>query len=152
MNIEVELAGVGTDYERALRIVLEHFGAQLGTIHALGHDGMLHIRAHAGGIPEQVLAVTRVIPVGKGLAGLAVERKQPVHVCDLQRDSGGAARPGARATGAGGAVCVPMMVADRAVGALGIASREERLFNDTEVRELMAAGRELARHWQLVSE
>jgi putative methionine-R-sulfoxide reductase with GAF domain len=145
MNIEVELAGVGTDYQKALRIVLEHFGAQLGTIHALGPGGMLELRAHAGGIPEQVLAATRLIPVGKGLAGLAVQRRQPVHVCDLQRDTSGDVRPGARATGAGGAVCVPIMAADRAVGALGIASREERAFTEAEARELMAAGRELAR-------
>jgi signal transduction protein with GAF and PtsI domain len=145
MTLEASLADAGTDFDQVLRAVVAHFKAQIGTIHTLGPDGQLHMRAHTPGIPEQVLAATRVIPVGKGIAGLAVQRKEPVNLCNLQSDNSGAARPGARATGAMGSLCVPIMAGDDAVGALGIAVLGERTFSDAETAELLAAGRSLAR-------
>ena|SRR5579864_6844757 len=145
MVLEASLADAGADLDKALSVILAHFKAHIGTIHALGADGMLHLRAHTPGIPEPVLAVTRVIPIGKGIAGLAVERKAPVNMCNLQQDKSGDARPGAKATGAMGSLCVPMMAGDKAVGALGIASMGERQFTDEETAELMAAGKVLAR-------
>ena len=42
------------------------------------------------------------------MAGLAVQRKEPVSVCNLQTDASGAARPGAKATGMEGALVVPI--------------------------------------------
>jgi signal transduction protein with GAF and PtsI domain len=146
MELRTALEGLGPDFEQSLRVIVAHFKAQIGTIHTLGADGMLHMRAHTPGIPEQVLAVTQVIPIGKGIAGLAVERKAPVNMCNLQKDQSGDARPGARATGAMGSVCVPMMVGDQAVGALGIAMTGERDFTDAEVATLLEAGTLLARH------
>ena len=62
-----------------------------------------------------------------------MERKAPVNLCNLQKDQSGDVRPGARATGAMGSVCVPMMAGDRAVGALGIAMTGERDFTEPEV-------------------
>jgi putative methionine-R-sulfoxide reductase with GAF domain len=105
---------------------------------------MLHMRAHTPGIPDAVLAVTKVIPVGKGIAGLAVERKAPVNLCNLQQDKSGDARPGARATGAMGSLCVPMFAGDEVVGALGIATMGERNFTDDEVATLLDVGKRLA--------
>jgi signal transduction protein with GAF and PtsI domain len=133
------------DYDQALRMILADFGAQIGTIHTLEPDGMLHMRAHTPGIPEPVLAATRVIPIGKGIAGLAVERKAPVTLCNLQKDESGDARPGAKATGAMGTLCVPLMEGDRAVGALGIASMGERQFTKEEEDRLLGYGRDLAK-------
>jgi signal transduction protein with GAF and PtsI domain len=146
MGLRAALEELGPDFEQSLRVIVAHFKAQIGTIHTLGTDGMLHMRAHTPGIPEQVLAVTQVIPIGKGIAGLAVERKAPVNLCNLQKDQSGDVRPGARATGAMGSVCVPMMMGDRAVGALGIAMTGERDFTDDEVATLLDAGTLLARH------
>ena len=51
--------------------------------------GLLHLEAHAGGIPAHLLPVIQRIPVGKGIAGLAVERQEPVDMCNLQTDSSG---------------------------------------------------------------
>jgi signal transduction protein with GAF and PtsI domain len=133
------------DYDQALRAILTDFGAQIGTIHTLEPDGMLHMKAHTPGIPEPVLAASRVIPIGKGIAGLAVERKAPVNLCNLQKDQSGDARPGAKATGAMGSLCVPLMDGERAVGALGIASMGERQFTKDEEDRLLAYGRELAK-------
>lgn len=134
------------DYDKALELILADFKAQIGTIHVLEADGMLHLRAHSRGIPEPVLAASRVIPVGKGIAGLAVERMAPVNMCNLQTDKSGDARPGAKATGAMGSLCVPMLDGERAVGALGIAAMGEREFTKEEEHRLMAHGRQLATH------
>ena len=133
------------DYDQALRLIVADFGVHIGTIHVLEADGMLHMRAHTPGIPEPVLAASRVIPIGKGIAGLAVERKAPVNLCNLQKDTSGDARPGAKATGAMGSLCVPMLDGDHAVGALGIAVMGERTFGKEEEERLIAYGRALAK-------
>ena len=129
-----------------LQRILEQFRADSGTIHVLGADGLLHLRAASAGIPEVVLNTVRTIPVGKGMAGLAVERRQPVDACNLQTDTSGDVRPGARATGLQGSIVVPMLHDEAAVGALGIANRTERTFTAEETADLMAVGRLLARH------
>jgi GAF domain-containing protein len=78
------------------------------------------------------------------MAGLAVERGEPVTACNIQTDGSGDVRPGARATGLAGAIVVPILEGERPVGALGIANRAERTFSEAEVAELVAAGRRLA--------
>ena len=140
-----ELEPLAGDPRRALEWTLERFDADTGTLHRLGDDGWLHLEAWAGGIPEPLLDVIRAIPVGKGIAGLAVERREPVDLCNLQTDASGQARPRAKETGVKGSICVPLMDGDRAVGALGVATVRERAFTETEVAELLAIGRRLAR-------
>ena len=130
--------------DEALRVTIEHFLADSGTIHLLGADGVLHLKAASAGIPQVVLDVVRTVPVGKGMAGLAVERRQPVTICNIQTDTSGDVRPGAKATGLEGAIVVPVLAGERAVGALGIANRAARTFTEAETAELVAAGRILA--------
>ena len=136
------LAGV-QDPNHLLRLTLEHFGAETGTIHVLEADGLLHLRAIIGQVPPPVMEAIRAIPVGKGIAGLAVERKEPVNLCNLQTDSSGAAKPAARGTGVKGSICVPIMVDGRAVGALGIGTEQERTFTEDEIALLLDAGRRM---------
>ena len=95
-------------------------------------------------VPEPVLAAARRIPLGKGIAGETALTGRPVSLCNLQTDTSGVARPGAKATGAQGALCVPILRADQIVGTLGIGVRGERAFTDAETDELLAAGRLLA--------
>lgn len=128
----------------ALAVTLRHFAADSGTIHLLGEDGLLHLRAASEGLPEFVTQTVRVIPIGKGMAGLAVERAQPVTACNIQTDASGDVRPGAKATGMEGAIVVPMMKGGRAIGALGIANRAERTFSPEETELLAAIGEYLA--------
>ncbi|MFN0102730.1 MAG: GAF domain-containing protein [Bryobacteraceae bacterium] len=130
--------------DEALTEILKHFAADSGTIHLLEDDGLLHLKAASAGIPELVLQTVRTIPVGKGMAGLAVERTQPVTACNIQNDTSGDVRPGAKLTGLEGAIVVPMMRAARAAGALGIANRAERTFSGDEERLLLAIGAHLA--------
>ncbi len=128
----------------ALQRTVEHFKADSGTVHLLENDGVLHLKAWTRGIPEVVLNVVRTVPVGKGMAGLAVQRKQPVNVCNLQTDASGDVRPGARATGLEGAMVVPILHGEEAVGALGIANRTARTFTDEETALLTDVGRAIA--------
>lgn len=135
--------------EHVLALAIAHFRADSGTVHLLGGDGVLHLAAASRGIPEIVLAAVRTVPVGKGMAGLAVERAQPVDACNLQTDTSGDVRPGARATGLQGAIVVPILRRDadgreRAVGAFGIANRAERTFSAPEQALLVELARTLA--------
>lgn len=131
-------------FDTALHLTVAHFSAHTGTLHLTGEDGNLHMKAASGGIPEPVLAIVRVIPPGKGMAGQAYVRKEPVTACNIQTDDSGDVKPGARATGMAGAIVVPVFSGDDAVGALGIANREERTFSDDEVRLLTEVGRRIA--------
>lgn len=134
----------GEDYAGALSDIVARFAADSGTIHLLGDDGLLHLAAASGGLPPQVLQTIATIPVGKGMAGLAVERRQPVDACNIQTDDSGDVRPGARATGLAGAIVVPIFRGEAVVGALGIANRAERRFEQAEIEALLEAGRRLA--------
>lgn len=137
------------DEATALARIVREFSADSGTIHFLGADGHLHLSAATAGMPENVLAIIQTIPVGKGMAGLAVERRQPVNACNLQTDTSGDVRPGAKATGLAGSIVVPIFDGSAVVGALGVANRSERTFNDDEITRLLEEGRRLAfRHGQ----
>ena len=138
-----EVGAAAADLPRVLQLTLRHFQADSGTLHELGPDGLLHLKAWTG-LPEHLLPYVRTIPVGKGIAGLAVERKQPVNLCNLQSDTSGAARPRALDAGVRGSICVPLLAGDQAVGALGIATREEREFQPGEIETLLDVGRILA--------
>lgn len=129
----------------ALRAAINALSADSGTIHRMGPDGMLHLSALVGDYPPPVMEAIRRIPVGKGLAGLAAERREPVTVCNLQQDSSGQAKPGARTTGMEGAITVPCIDSAGALrGVLGIASREPRAFSPAEVEALLSLGRAIA--------
>ncbi len=140
-EIQAALDSIG--FARALELTIRHFQTDSGSLHLLASDGLLHLRASFG-IPERVLAIVNTIPVGKGMAGLAVERRQPVTACNLQTDTSGDVRPGARATGMEGAIVVPVLEGDKAIGALGIANRSERTFTTEETELLMEVGRRIA--------
>ena len=141
---QIETPLVSGDLEEVLRLTMEHLRADTGTIHLLEGDGVLHLKAASAGIPAPVLKAVELVPIGKGMAGLAVERKEPVSVCNLQSDSSGNARPGAKATGMEGAIVVPIFKGEHAVGALGIANRGARTFTPEETAELTEVGRAIA--------
>lgn len=132
-----------SEVESALSRIVRDFAAETGTLHLLEDDGLLHLKEVCGQFPPPVLDVIRTIPVGKGMAGLAVERGQPVDACNIQTDTSGNVRPGAKATGMEGAIVVPVFAGERVVGALGIANRGERTFSEEEKAVLVAAGRSL---------
>jgi len=121
-----------------LAAILKQFAADSGTVHLMGSDGQLYLVA-AIGIPGPVLNVIQTIPVGKGMAGLAAERKEPVNSCNIQSDTTGDVRPGAKATGLQGSVAIPMLVEGRVMGVLGVANHTERTFTEDEIAQLLKA-------------
>ena len=128
----------------ALGVIQTALGAHMGTIHRLDADQHLHLVGATPGMPEPVLAASRRIPLGKGIAGAAAATAKPVSLCNLQTDTSGVARPGAKATGLGGSLCVPIFAGTRVVGTLGVGWVGERVVSDEETATLLAAGRVLA--------
>ena len=124
-----------------LQSILAELRADSGTLHGVGADGALHLRC-AIGIPQPVLDIVKVVPVGKGMAGLAAERRCAVNSCNIQQDATGDVRPGARATGLAGSVAVPVLADDgRVLGVLGVATRAERTFTAEDERAIAMRGR-----------
>lgn len=142
MTLVEDLHGI-SDYDTALTRILEYFEADGGTIHILDTDGMLELKAYSKGMPESVLAAIQSIPPGKGMAGVAFERNDTVDSCNLQEDDAcGAIRPGAKSTGFGGSIAVPIRDHDdNARGTLGIATMRERTFTSEECTELITCGK-----------
>ena len=122
--------------QESLRLILSDFQSETGTIHRLDAEKqMLHLGAQVG-LPIQLLDVIKTIPVGKGIAGETVAQNKPVTMCNLQKDASGVAKPGARQTGVGGALCVPMQRDGKTVGTLGIGTRREHEYTPEETARL----------------
>jgi GAF domain-containing protein len=126
-----------------LDATLQHFHCQAGTIHRMGPVGKLELIAHSG-IPPEVVQIVEFVPLGKGIAGLAAERRAPVTICNLQSDTSGQARPGAKATGMEGSIAVPMLIEDELRGVLGIAKANAYDWSAEETALLLAIGSQLA--------
>jgi signal transduction protein with GAF and PtsI domain len=133
--------GAAVNLDAVLDEVLEHFDCQVGTIHGWDPEARrLHLRAQRG-IPEHLLERIRVVPAGKGMAGIAAERCQPVQVCNLQSDTSGVARPAARETAMQGSIAVPMLVGADLRGTLGVGKAQAHEFSPAETDLLLAVGR-----------
>ena len=121
---------------------LEQFGCQAGTVHLL-RDGVLQLAASVN-IPPPIVAIVQTVPIGKGIAGLAAERLEPISLCNLQTDTSGQARPAAKTTGMEGSVAVPMLHEGQLRGVLGIAKAEAHDWTDAEKADLLAIAARLA--------
>ena len=95
-------------------------------------------------IPEAVQALVKQVPRGKGMAGLAWERGEPVQTCNLQSDASGDVRPGARAVAAQAAVALPVCDSTGALRAVvGVAFLGEREIEADELERLRLSAAEL---------
>ncbi|HEV2318134.1 MAG TPA: GAF domain-containing protein [Verrucomicrobiae bacterium] len=122
--------------EKILGETVEQFHSQTGTIHFLDEKNqLLHLVAQVG-LPPQLLEVVKTIPVGKGIAGQVVAEGRPVSICNLQSDSSGVAKPGAKQMGVGGALCVPIHADSKIVGTLGIGTVRPYEYTAEETRQL----------------
>src|SRR5713101_5561672 len=135
-EIEARLAQTGaTDsgLQTILDLVLERLACTAGTIHNLYPQALLlGLRAQRN-IPDGLLSRIQQIPIGKGMAGLAVERRQPVQICNLQTDTSGVAKPGAKETGMEGSIALPILADDQVVGVLGVAKPTVYEFKESEI-------------------
>ena len=138
----IETAAASGDLSAALAATVAHFGCQAGTIHLL-REGVLKLAAHHN-IPPPVVQIIGTVPVGKGIAGLAAERREPVTICNLQTDTSGQARPGAKATGMEGSLAVPMMAGGELRGVLGIAKADAYDWPEPETALVLAIAARLS--------
>jgi L-methionine (R)-S-oxide reductase len=130
--------------EKILRETLAKFNSETGTIHWLDAETqLLHLVAQIG-LPPQMLDIVKTIPVGKGIAGETAQKNRPVTICNLQTDTSGVARPGAKQTGVGGAVCVPIRNGDKIVGTFGIGTVREHQYSAAEINAVQAIANSLA--------
>jgi len=129
--------------EETLRKILKHFRSETGTIHRLDARKQLLQLVTQAGLPPPMLEIVKTIPVGKGIAGQVVARGGPVTLCNLQTDTGGVARPGARQTGVGGALCVPLRDRDKIVGTIGVGTMRPYEYTPEQTHDLEEIGRAL---------
>lgn len=126
-----------------LEEVIREFNADSGTVHVI-ENGILMLSASVG-IPDQVKTIVAAVPIGKGMAGLAAQRNEPVTSCNIQTDKTGDVRPGARATNMSGALVVPIRDANGTVrGTLGIGVQREYTYTAAETEKLFAEAAKLA--------
>ncbi len=136
----------GDSMDACLDLILSGFDCSVGTVHRFDSDSQhLEILSQRG-VPPALLEKVSRIPIGKGMAGLAAERREPVQVCNLQTDESGVAKPGAKETRMEGCISVPMLVGSALAGTLGIAKPVEYEFSPEETERLAAVASVLGAH------
>ena len=126
------------DIQTWLQNFLKDHQAAAGTVHLFENGGLK--LAAAVNIPPPVQQIVAWVPNGKGMAGLALERKQPVQTCNLQEDSSGNVKPGAKAVNAQAAIALPVMNGSGDVRAVvGLAFKDEREFSEAEIDTFSAS-------------
>jgi putative methionine-R-sulfoxide reductase with GAF domain len=131
------------DLEKILRDTLAKFNSETGTIHKLHAPTQLLRLVAQVGLPPQLLDMVTIIPVGKGIAGECAQKNLPVTICNLQTDTSGVPKPGAKQTGVGGALCVPVRLGDNMVGTLGIGTLRAYAYTPEETRRLEDIGQHI---------
>jgi len=133
----------GVDSQSWLETFVRDSGGIAGTVHRLTSPDELTLAA-AVRIPEPVKAIIQKVPRGKGMAGLALERDEPISTCNIKTDATGQVRPGARAVDARAGVALPVHDADGKVRAVvGVAFTDEKALSESELADLARAAHTL---------
>ncbi len=133
------------NWQQLLSDIISCFDCTTGTIHFLEENtSILKLQAHQG-IPAFLIPKIAEIPIGKGMAGIAAERLEPVEICNLQTDDSGVARPAAKETKVEGSIAVPMLLNGALYGTFGIAKPVVYDFTKEEINVLIEIGAEMSR-------
>jgi len=141
--IRNELSKENPNWENLLKSTLEHFNCSTGTLHFLDNESLLQLQSQIG-IPEFLIPKLSTIPIGKGMAGIAAERRTPVEMCNLQTDDSGVARPSAKDTKMEGSLAAPLIHEGKLYGTIGIAKPVPYDFTETETKLLMKIGESIS--------
>jgi len=126
-----------SQWQTFLEEAIQAFGCQTGTLHRFDpSDQHLKLVAHRG-IPPVLMPVIQSIPLGKGIAGVAAQSREPVEMCNLQTDTSGVAKPGAKQTQVQGSLAVPVMLGETLCGTLGIGKMVPYDFSEEEKSKLL---------------
>ncbi|MCC9134840.1 GAF domain-containing protein [Pontibacter silvestris] len=134
------------NWQQLLESVVAAFDCSTGTMHTLDKSTNLLVLQAYQGIPPFLLPKMQTIPIGKGMAGIAAERRKPVEMCNLQTDESGVARPAAKETKVEGSIAVPMLLEGELYGVFGIAKPVPYDFTEEEISNLMKIGEEISRY------
>lgn len=127
-----------------LEEVVRRFAAETASLHLLDESGVLVLAAHVG-LPPHIVEIVSRVPMGKGMAGLAALRNEPVSTCNIQADESGDVPQGARSTGVNGAIVVPVRDPEgRVRGALGIGVFRPYEYTPEETERLLTAAARFA--------
>jgi signal transduction histidine kinase/CheY-like chemotaxis protein len=127
---------------------VEVSGAQSAILYRLDTQAqLLRVVSHAG--VTQEFASGLELPIGVGVAGLAVATRQPAWTSDLQIDAGvqlpPEVRERVRREGLTAFLSIPLLIESGEVfGALSVAYRDAREFADTDLQLLSAFGTQAA--------
>lgn len=132
------------NWQQILEEIISDFDCTTGTIHFLNKKSqILELQAQRG-IPDFLIPKVSEVPVGKGMAGIAAQRLEPVEMCNLQTDNSGVARPSAKETKVEGSIAVPLLLDGELYGTLGIAKVVPYEFTEEEISNLMEIGGEIS--------
>ena len=133
------------DWQQVLENVISVFDCSTGTLHFLDQKTeLLQLQAQKG-IPPFLIPKLSTIPIGKGMAGIAAERKEAVEMCNLQTDDSGVARPAAKETKVEGSIAAPMLLDGKLYGTLGIAKPVPYDFTEDERNSLLKIGEAMSK-------
>ncbi|MHA6248748.1 GAF domain-containing protein [Pontibacter sp. CAU 1760] len=133
------------DWQNLLQDTISAFDCSAGTLHFLNQTtNLLQLQAQVG-IPAFLLPKMAAIPVGKGMAGIAAERMEPVEMCNLQTDDSGVARPAAKETKVEGSIAAPLLLDGELYGTIGVAKPVPYDFTAEETSNLMQIGEAISR-------
>jgi hypothetical protein len=119
-----------------LESLIAELGGIAGTVHVQRGEDLYLTAAH--NIPPNVVAIVAHVAHGKGMAGVAQVKKQPVQTCNLQTDETGNIKPGAKAVNAQAAIALPVFDQTGAVRAVvGIAWSHETEIGAAEQQKMM---------------
>src|SRR5690606_10644975 len=122
------------DWQQVLSQIISSFNCSTGTLHFLDKEtDLLTLRAQQG-IPEFLIPKLSKIPIGKGMAGIAAERRRPVEMCNLQTDDSGVARPAAKETKVEGSIAAPMMLEGKLYCTLGYSKSVPYNYSEEEIQ------------------
>ncbi len=138
------------NWNALLGSILADFDCQTGTIHRATADGTSLALVCQLGVPDSLLDKISLIPFGKGIAGAAAERGEPVELCNLQADLGGVAKPDARQTGVSGSIAVPVFSEEtrEVIGTLGIGKYAPYAFSEAEKLRLEELAVRIGGHFE----
>lgn len=129
-------------HQSFIESLLNQTGGMAGTVHEQRGQDLYLTAAH--NIPPPVIAIVTHVPHGKGMAGVAQVKKQPVQTCNLQTDDSGTIKPGAKAVGAQAAIALPVLDDDGDVRAIvAIAWSDERELDPEFEQSMMQLAAEL---------
>jgi L-methionine (R)-S-oxide reductase len=142
------ISAIGTpdvNWQQMLTEILRVFDCTTGSIHLWDPEKEVLVMRSSQGIPDFLLPKIMAIPIGKGIAGIAALRREPVQLCNLQTDESGVARPAAKETKVEGSIAAPMLCNGQLYGTLGVAKPVPYDFTEEETAELLAIGKAIGK-------